>query len=250
MQWQYVLSLVYSITLALTYTAGQQSPEFMLVFTNILFPATAGVTAIFSFSTLKRYGWIKRAEFFKVWLAFSLGILLWFLGELTWAVHVLYLNVNPYPSFADGFYLGGYVFLFVALTLVFKMFKKGFSKPMLVETASATGILALVVTYSLFLPVAAPSDDLVTLALDVAYPALDVLLFFFAFAILLVFLEGEVGKAWFFLTLGVILNVVADLLFSYAELRGFYYEGHPFELLWLWGYVAFLLGFYIHKKEF
>jgi len=250
MKWLYALGLAYSLFLALVYAIGQQSPEFMLVFTNVLFPATAGVTAIFSFLTLKKYGWIKKTQFFKIWLGFSLGILLWSLGELTWAVHVLYLNVNPYPSLADGFYLGGYVFLFLALTLFFKMFQMGFSKPMLAETVSVTGVLAIVVGYVLLLPITASGDDSVTLALDIAYPSLDIILFFFAFAVLLIFIEGEVGKTWLFLTLGVILNVVADLLFSYAELKGFYYEGHPFELFWLWGYVAFLLGFHIHKKEF
>jgi len=246
----YVAASAYSLLLALVYAVGQQNPDFMVVFTNLLFPATAGMAAIFSFLTLKRYGWNKKAAFFKIWLGFSLGILLWFLGELTWAVYVLYLDANPYPSLADGFYLGGYLFLFLALTLFFKMFHSGFSKPMLGKTALATGALALIVAHLLVLPVAASSDDAVTLALDVAYPSLDILLFFFAFAILLIFFRGKVGKAWFFLTLGVILNVVADLLFSYAELRGFYYEGHPFELFWLWGYVAFLLGFYVHKKEF
>jgi len=246
----YALGSAYSLFLALVYAFGQQSPEFMLVFTNILFPATAGVAALFSFSTLKKYGWTGKAKFSRVWLGFSLGILLWSLGELTWAVYVLYLDVNPYPSLADGFYLGGYVFLFLALTSFFRMFQSGFSKPMLLKTVSVTGVLALVVALSLFLPIVASSDNSVTLALDIAYPSLDVMLFFFAFAVLLIFIEGEVGKAWFFLTLGVILNVAADLLFSYAELQGFYYEGHPFELLWLWGYVAFLLGFYIHRKEF
>jgi len=49
--------------------------------------------------------------------------------------------------------------------------------------------------------------------------------------------------------LTVILNIVADLLFTYADLQGFYYEGHPLELFWLWGYVAAILGLYIHRRE-
>jgi len=255
MQWPYVLTLAYSIVLAFIYAVGQQSLEFMLVFTNILFPVAAGVTAFFSFLTLKKYGWFKKAEFSRIWLGFSLGVFLWFLGELTWAVYVLVLDVNPYPSLADGFYLVGYLSWFLALTLFFKMFQEGFEKPTLVKTALTTSILTLVAANLLLFSAAASSNniaasELVNVALDVVYPNLDIALFFFAFAILLLFLRGKVGKAWFFLTLGIILNVIADLLFSYAELQGFYYEGHPFELFWLWGYAAFLLGFYIHKKEF
>jgi len=88
-----------------------------------------------------------------------------------------------------------------------------------------------------------------TIILSTAYPILDIGLFAVAFSILLIFFKGTIGKAWLFLTGGIILNIAADLLFNYAELQGFYYEGHPLELFWLWGYVAFLVGFYIHKRE-
>jgi len=109
--------------------------------------------------------------------------------------------------------------------------------------------LSASVLYLLVEPIVNSGEELFTTALSAVYPILDIGLFTLAFAILLVFIKGSIGKAWFFLTSGVILNVVADLLFAFADLHGFYFEGHPFELFWLWGYVAFLLGFHIHRSE-
>jgi len=60
MQWPYVLSLVYSIVLAFIYGVGQLRPQFILVFSNIIFPATAGVTVIASFLILNQYARRRR----------------------------------------------------------------------------------------------------------------------------------------------------------------------------------------------
>jgi len=250
MQRLYVLGLVYSIALAFTYGFGQLSPEFMLIFSNILFPATACIAVLASLWTLRRYaGHNPKPMFSTAWIGFSVGLFLWFLGELTWTIYVLALQIDPFPSFADALYLGGYVFLFLALISVFKSFQSAFSNKMLISMLAVTTMLSTGVSYMLLIPALTSTEDLLTITLSAAYPILDIGLFAAAFAILLIFIEGSIGKAWFLLTSGIILNIAADLLFNYGELQGFYYEGHPMELFWLWGYVAFLLGFYIHKRE-
>jgi len=251
MKWLYVLSLVYSLMLAIVYGVGQLNLDFIMVFSNVLFPATAAAASAASFLTLKRYASHNpRPPFSAAWISFSSGIILWFLGELTWAIYVLYLMLEPFPSIADVFYLGGYVFLFLALFLILRLFKPSFSSKIFGTMTGVTVVLAIAVSYLLLIPVSTSGEDAFTTALAVSYPVLDVGLFALAFSLLLIFLEGALSRAWFFITMGIILNIAADLLFSYAELQVFYYEGHPFELLWLWGYVAILLGFYVHRREF
>lgn len=251
MQWPYALSLAYSIVLAFIYGVGQLSPKFMLVFSNILFPATAGIAVVASFWTLRRYaGHNPKPMFSTVWIGFSSGLFFWFLGELVWAAYILFLQVNPFPSFADVLYLSSCVFLFVALFSIFKLFQSAFSGKMLILMVGVTAALSASVSYMLLTPVFASNDDLLATTLSVAYPVLDIGLFTTAFAILLIFMKGTIGKAWFLFTTGILLNVAGDLLFNYTELQGFYYKGLPIELFWLWGYAALLLGFYIHKREF
>lgn len=246
----YVLSLVYSLMLTVMYGVGQLNLDFMKFSSNALFPATSAVACAASFLTLKRYaGGNSKSQFSAAWMGFSSGVILWFLGDLTWAVYVLYLAVKPFPSVADVFYLSGYGFLFLSLFLILKLFKPSSFRKIGAVSAGITVPLAVAVLYLLLIPIFSSGEGVLATVLAVSYPILDIGLFALAFSILLIFLGGSVGKAWFFLTMGIILNVGADLFFSYAELQGFYYEGNPFELFWLWGYIAFILGFYVHWRE-
>jgi len=251
MQWPYVLSLVYSIVLAFIYGVGQVNPQFMLVFSNIVFPATAGVAVMASFWTVKRYAAHNpRPMFSTAWIGVSAWLLTWFLGESTWAVYVVLFQIDPFPSFADVFYIAGYVFLGIALFLILKLFSSVFSTKTLALVAVVGVSLSLAVGYLLLAPILTSEADLPTMVFSAAYPIMDIALFILVFSIFIIFFKGAIGKAWFFITFGVALQIAADLFFNYAELQGFYYEGHPLELFWLWGYVAFLLGLNIHKKEF
>jgi hypothetical protein len=180
----------------------------------------------------------------------SVGISLWFLAELTVAIYTVYLNIEAFPSLADIFYLGGYIWLFLALSMLFNMFQTVFSKKMFKAMAFPTVTTASVVSQVLLIPIIVSNTNPITLAISFAYPILDLVLFAFSFSILLIFLKGGIGKAWFFLTLSILLATIADLLFSYLQLQGLFYEGHPVELLWLWSYITFILGLHIHRKEF
>jgi len=250
MQRLYVLCLVYSIVLAFIYGLGQLNPEFMLVFSNIIFPATAAAVVMASFWTLRRYAaHTFKPMFSAAWIGVSAWLFMWFLGESTWAVCVVLLQIDPFPSLADIFYIGGYVFLFIALFLILKLFPSVSSVKKLAFSAVVSVSVSVAVGYFLLTPILTSEADLYKIVFSAAYPILDIGLFVLVFSIFMIFIEGAIGKAWFFLTLGITLQIVADLLFTYAELQGFYFEGHPLELFWLWGYIAFLLGFHIHKRE-
>lgn len=236
--------------LALTYEAGQFSKEFMLGVSNISIPATACAAVIGSFWVLKKYaGCNPRPMFSMAWTCLSSGLFLWFLGTLMRTINVPFLQINPFFSWADLMYLSGYFPLFLALFLILKLFSSAFSKKMLMLQFGVLVGLSAVVSYVLVLPIIYSGKDPFTTALSAAFPIFDLGLFIAAFAIFLIFLEGAIGEAWFFLTVGILMNIAANLLFTYADMRNFYYKGHPLELFWLFGYVAFLFGLYIHKRE-
>lgn len=246
----YLAVIVCSIALVLLYAVGQLNLEFLRVVSNIVCPAIAGLTVVSCLFVLRRYGWKSRSRYPLILLFVSVGISLWFLARLTTAINNLYLNVETFPSIADIFYLGGYSWLLLALFLLFNMFQAVFSKKMLKLMAFPTVTTTSVVSQILLIPAIGSSTSLVTLAFSFTYPLLDLVLFAFSFSILLIFLKGGIGKAWFFLTLSILLATIADLLFSYLQLQGLFYVGHPVELLWLWSYLTFLVGLHIHRKEF
>jgi len=180
----------------------------------------------------------------------------WFLGELGWAFYTLVLNVEkPYPSVADAFWLIGYVPLFIALYVYVQTFKPAVSKRMLRIAGGMTLLASLVIIFALIPPIMAAAEDPLTEVVDLAYPALDVLLFAIALLGLLIFmvsrLNGKMETAWFLINAGIFMNVVGDVLFSYTTLTGTYWSppAHPLELFFHGGYILFLLAFYTHMKE-
>ena len=246
----YIISIVYSITFALVYGIGQQNIELLKNVSNVVLPATAGVTVVSCLLTLRRYGWVSRSTYPTILLFVSVGIAMWFIAEITVAVQTWFLNIEAFPSLADIFYLGGYVWLLLGISKLFNMFQAVFSKEMFKAMAIPTVVITSVASQVLFVPMIKLHADPVALIISVTYPGLDLVLFAFSFSVLLIFLKGGIGKAWFFLTLSILLATVGDLLFSYLQLQGLFYVGNPVELLWLWSYVAFIVGLHIHRREF
>jgi len=251
MRTAYAVSLVLSVSLALIYLFQERYKDFMYLFSNAFPPFIAGVAVIVSAFALIKYWGEPGDKFFRIWLGFHLGMAFWFLGEVGWAVYTLLLNVEiPYPSIADAFWLIGYVPLFIALYLYVRAFR--FSIPKLMH-ATADVVVSIV---SLFLfsflvtqILVAAAEETTTLAVDIAYPTLDLALFSISILGLLVFAKGKIARAWLLINGAVLMNVVADVLFSYTTLQGAYYNGHFLELFFHWGYILFALAFYTHRKE-
>jgi hypothetical protein len=250
--------LITAIGLTVVYAFQNFYPDFMYTFSNVVSPIIAGVAVLSSFFALRRYWENIRSQLSKIWLCFTLGMFLWFLGELGWAIYTMVLNIEiPYPSIADIFWLSGYVPLFIALLLYVQLFKPAISSKMFFVAGTIVAGVSVLTFPPLTLPVLRDTSqqNFVTLGIGLAYPGLDLLLFLEAILGLLVFtvtrLKGRVGTAWYFMNAAILLNVVADMAFSYTTLEAVdtYYNGHPLELLFHVGYLLFALAFYVHSKE-
>lgn len=252
----YLLCLTTALGLFVVYIFQNFYPDFMYSFSSVSSPIMAGVAALSSFFALRRY-WDKiGSRISKIWLCFTLGMLLWFLGELGWGIYTMFLGVEiPFPSIADIFWLSGYLPLFIALLLYVEIFQPAITvKSFLVAGAIVAGMSAVIFS-SLMIPVLADAAeyDMITLGVSLAYPALDLFLFLEAILGLSVFtvtkMKGRVSVAWHFMNIAILLNVIGDMVFSYTTLNGTYYDGHPLELFYHFGYMLFALAFYVHQKE-
>jgi hypothetical protein len=238
------------VTLTLLYVFQGYYMDFLAFISNILAPVIAGAAVIISGFSVQKY-WNKAGESFSmVWLCFTIGLFLWFVGEAMWMGYALILGVEiPYPSVADAFWLIGYIPFFVALYLYVKLFGAALSRKTLAISVAATIILTLLVSAALITPIVGAEEDLTTLIVDFAYPLLDLGLFSISLLGLLIFLKGKLGKSWLLINAGILSNVAGDMLFSYTTAQDTYYNGHLVDLLFLFGYIFFLLAFYIHTKE-
>jgi len=252
----YWLCLITAIGLVAIYIFQSSYPDFMYTFSNVFSPFIAGVAVLSSFFALRKYWDNFGSRLSKIWLCFTLGMLLWFLGELGWALYTMVLNVEiPYPSIADIFWLIGYVPLFIALLFYIEIIQPAISTKLFSVAAVIVTGVSVIGFSTLMLPVlaGASEQDFVTFGISLAYPALDLVLFLEAVLGLLVFtvtrLKGRVGMAWHFMNAAILLNVVADGAFSYTTMEGSYYCGHAIDLLFHLGYLLFALAFYVHSKE-
>ena len=247
----YKVSLLIIVALMLIYAFQGYYPEFISFFSNAFPPLIAGATVIISGFSLGKY-WHRAGEQFSiVWLCFTCGLFLWFMGEATWAGYTLILGVElPYPSVADIFWVSGYIPFLIALLLYVKIFSPAISWKMFLASMLTTLGLAIFVSAALITPILGVEEDVVTMAMDFAYPLLDIALFSVAFLGLLIFWKGNLGKSWLLINVAILLDVCADMLFGYATAQGTYYSGHVADLIFDLSYLFFLLAFYVHAKEF
>jgi len=252
----YWLSSITASALIVIYTFQRFYPDFMYTFSNVFPPMIAGIAVLSSFLALRRY-WDKIvSRISKIWLCFTAGMLLWFSGELGWAIYTMFLGTEiPYPSIADVFWLSGYLPLFIALLLYLEVFQPAITIRQFLTAGAIVAGMSAVIFSSLMIPVLgdAAQTDIVTLGVDLAYPALDLFLFLEAILGLSVFtvtkLKGRISAAWRFMNAAILLNVIADMVFSYTTLNETYYNGHPMELLYHFAYMLFALAFFVHQKE-
>jgi len=228
--------------------------DFMYVFSNVLPPLIAGASVVTSMIALRKYWEGLGSRMTQIWVHFTLGVTFWFLGELTWGIYALVLGVEiPYPSIADGFWLIGYIPLFFALTSYLSIVRPAVTKGILAAAYTSVLTIAIAFSFLFIIPAFASEAGTLTRIINAAYPTLDLLLFALSIVGLLVFattrLKGKIDKVWILLNAGILMNVIADSLFSYTIAHDIYYDGHPLELFFLFGYLSFLLGFYIHTKE-
>ena len=84
----------------------------------------------------------------KVWLLLSLGLLAWFIGDVIYAYYQIFLpDVAVYPSWADLFYILGYLILIPGTLLQINVAKAKLSKSEIALIAILELIFIAIVGY-------------------------------------------------------------------------------------------------------
>ncbi len=162
------------------------------------------------------------------WIATALGLFSTLVGQANLARYQFSPRIEaPYPSLADFFYVTAYPFFFVALIGFVRAYALvGYPIGSLRErwrwAAGATAV-AIVVALPLLLPVVRSPGLSGAKALNVAYPALDLILLIPTFLLLRASLPlrgGRVWLVWGALLTGFVFMGVGDVLFAYFSTLG------------------------------
>lgn len=246
-----IIILASAAIIGVVYLLTQDNESVLYLLSNGLPPLLAFAVVVTAMAGLIRNGVSIKNRVSIVWLGYSLGMLLWLLGESTWAVYALWYSIPiPFPSPADGFWLAGYVPLMCAMVIQAWPFGEFFaSRKMLALISSVlvmAGLLLLVLVPATY--ASAIGNSLTGVVVSLAYPLFDVALLVVALPILFLFGRGTFWRPFLFVTVGLILAFLGDILFSWATLNGIYYDGSYLELFFHWSYLAIGYGFYLRFR--
>jgi hypothetical protein len=63
------------------------------------------------------------------------------------------------------------------------------------------------------------------------------------------FRKGTFWRPYLFVTVGLLLAFVADVLFAWSTLNDLYYDGSFLELFFHWSYLVFVYAFYLRLRQ-
>ena len=171
-------------------------------------------------------------------MLFVVGIGLWIVGDVVWAV-LAQLDLEPFPSVADAFYLLGYVCFAVGLYHLDRSRKPGGDRTGMIDAVVVGVAVSLAVTVLFIEPAWAAEGSALARSVGVAYPVAGVILL-----VLLTNLRtAGPGRtpALRLLSLALIATLIGDLLFQFAPHMSWLEPStHLLDAAWLIGYL--LLG--------
>jgi len=163
-----------------------------------------------------------------VWRRMAAGLVTFVAGEVVLATYqVVWRMPSPFPSLADAFFIVAYPFLLAALVRAISAYAEtGYpigSRRERVGTVVAVGLASVLVGYPVLKPALEVPAAPLAMALNVAYPVLDLAVLVPVIILLRIaarFRGGEVWKVWAGLLAGFLLMTLADVLFAYFTATG------------------------------
>lgn len=237
-----IAGIIFSVFIFHTYVNNFSSTENADLIISIFSFLNPLVVTIAAFIVAIKY--IDAGIYRKSYIFLGFAYLGIFLGEVTYLVYDIVLQLDPYPSIADIFFFMQYPLAIAYLILNIRFFAS-FSNKYKIWIILLP--LLILISYS-----SSALTELGEAGFDFFYglvfvTSAGVLL---AFAVLgsTIFREGLIGKAWMILVIGILSLTIGDTWYYYLELSGEFELAHPVNLFWYAGYWIIIYALYKHKK--
>jgi len=183
-------------------------------------------------------------RFRRMWLLLGLGFLAYFIGDLIWAYMENVLEVTPFPSVSDVFYLLFAPLLAAGLismpnTFLNRQERLQFAFDLLITMIITT----MLMWYFVIQPTAASYvGDLLTQAIAIGYPISDMIVVGAIVSALLRKPDQDLRSVLWLLILCIFFNVVSDIIYAYSGLAGTYVTGTWLDTGWSFGSLFFIFA--------
>lgn len=212
-------------------------------FTDVLFVVIPAIVIILSISLAIRHGVTGNHSI--AWILFVAATVSWFVGEQTYVYGNEYSSDDFSQYTSDFFYLLAYPIYFAFAIFYLRPIRRKISKRLVIVTSLVASTLAIPTFLFVW---DKPVEDDIELLVNVGYPILDGLLLVPAFIGVTLFFRGAVNFLWTAITIGLIIQVIADTTYLLEEYKGVYYPGSMADLFYIWTYVLFAFGVYHHIR--
>ena len=251
-----LLILLLSVTASINIVSNHFGEGVAIISDSLLFVLFPGSLVLLSIITNRRFG--TTGKHGMAWILFSCFSVSWFMAEIIWIVLDLFLNIDPFPSIADIFYIAGYPFLFIFMLFYLKPVKQGISNKILVTAMSLSAVILtsslVMIGWDVEFDSHVVSNDNANRIFDVVfsliYPILDAIILVPSIIGVLLFLKGQVNFLWSLICLAVISVSVADAAFVIGHFDSIYYTGHYIDIFFLWPYILMSFGLKNHYSLF
>ncbi|OPY55056.1 MAG: hybrid sensory histidine kinase BarA [Methanosaeta sp. PtaU1.Bin112] len=215
----------------------ENHPAYRIMIDDLLFPAFNGLAAIgLLYAAIRSETYGQRARL--AWTFLFVGQLSFMLGDVTWAILELGLHQEPIASVADVFYLSYYpLFALGILLLPAVPLTRKESIKLLLDTGIV--MISAVLFFWAFLiepTIAANEEYTLVLLVSLAYPVMDLILFF-ALLQLLFRTSGSAKQGpLLLLSVGIATGIITDAIYLLQSIQGVYETGTFLDLGWLASY--------------
>jgi diguanylate cyclase (GGDEF)-like protein len=170
------------------------------------------------------------------WVLLAAGLALTTTGDWTWVVLARVYELEPFPSLADAFYLGGMGLTVAAVVWMVRGRIPGGDRAGVLDALIVAVGVGLVSWTFLMAPIVAdPTAAFADIAFALAYPMLDILLL--GVLVRIVLAPGPRVPSLTFLMGALVAFLASDFPYAFLALSDGYYTGHIVDAGWLIGSV-------------
>ena len=169
------------------------------------------------------------------WILLALGLAVYASGNVYWSQVLADLDDPPYPSPADGLWLGAYLFFYVAIVLLAKSRLPRLGARLWLDGLIAALTIAAVSAAVVFKAVReSTGGDTAAVITNLAYPLADMVLFGLVVGIMAAG-RRRLDRTWIVLGVGFGVFAICDSIYLYQVSKGTYETGTPLDLGWIAG---------------
>jgi signal transduction histidine kinase len=211
----------------------------------IIIPGILVLLSILALTQSHKIKEISRGSLLFLALSFIASLA----AEQTWNFYEHVLDIDPYPSIADFFYLSAPILMFVSLVIFLKPINHKIPKKNILFAIMVSTVVlvpSIIITWN-----AGVEDHPIEIAIALAYPIVGAILIIPAVIAILFSIQGKKNFFWLMIMIGIIVVFTADTIFLFLVIDDSYQDGHPVDILWVAGYTiwAFMMYHILHNSR-